>query len=506
MTLGMTEKLTLKLKHLGIDTQNEAVVYVRADSRICLSEGFVAQARIRVQKGERYIIATLNTITTTLLHHDEAGLSEYAWRLLDATEGETIDLAHPKPLSSLSAIRRKINGGTLKESEITAIIQDTVTGRLSDIHLSAFVTACACGTLNETEILHMTQAMVTTGERLSWNHPLVVDKHCVGGLPANRTTPIVVAIAAAFGLTIPKTSSRAITSPAGTADTMEVLAPIDLSLDQICAVVEKENGCIVWGGAVSLSPADDILIRVERALDLDGESQLVASILSKKIAAGSTHVVIDIPVGPTAKVHNAPMAMRLQHLLKSIGAKLGLTIKVIVTEGFEPIGYGIGPALEARDILQVLQNQQDAPADLREHALLLAGAVLEFSPEIPKNQGASIARDILESGKAWKKFQAICAAQGGMREIPLSACQHVHAAPKSGRVAQIDTKRIALLAKLAGAPQAKAAGVDLHVKLHHSVKKGQPLFTLHTQSPGEMDYALSYLNNANDILTIEEME
>ncbi len=502
----MNEKLTLTLKHLGIDTQNEAVIYVRADSQICISEGFTAQTRIRVQKGERYIIATLNTVTTPLLHHNEAGLSEYAWQLLDASEGDQVDLTHPKPLSSLGFIRSKIYGNTLEASEISTIIEDAVAGRLSDIHLAAFVTACVSTRLSEDEVLCLTRAMVENGKRLSWDSGLVVDKHCVGGLPANRTTPIVVAIVAAFGLTIPKTSSRAITSPAGTADMMEVLAPVDLSFEAIRTVVEKENGCVVCGGAVSLSPADDILIRVERALNLDGESQMVASILSKKIAAGSTHVVIDIPVGPTVKVHTTKMAQRLQRLLETVGSHLGLVVKVVVSEGFEPVGRGIGPALEARDVVQVLQNHADAPSDLRDRAVLLAGHILEFSPKVGKNQGEGIAREILASGKAWQKFQAICEAQGGMREIPKSCCRHVYAAQKSGRVMQMNTRRLATLAKLAGAPFAKAAGIDLHVKLHDQVERGQPLFTLHTLSPGEMDYALSYLQGNNTVIQVEEME
>jgi thymidine phosphorylase len=502
----MNEKPALHVKRLGIDTQNEAVVYIRNDSHICLSEGFVSQARIRVQKGERYIIATLNTVTTPLLRHNEAGLSEYAWKLLDAKEGEEVALSHPKPLHSLSYIRSKIYGNMLKPHEINAIIEDAVAGHLSDIHASAFVAACAGGRLNEEEILHLTNAMVKTGECLTWGKDLVVDKHCVGGLPGNRTTPIVVAIVAAYGLTMPKTSSRSITSPAGTADTMEVLAPVELTLDQIRKVVDKENGCIVWGGAVSLSPADDVLIRVERTLNVDSEGQLVASVLSKKIAAGSTHVVVDIPIGPTAKVRDSAMGIRLQHLLRHVGNQCGLTVKVAVTEGFEPVGRGIGPALEARDVVQVLTNHKDAPPDLREHALLLAGHVLEFSPQVRKDEGIAIAQDILQSGKAWAKFQAICEAQGGMREIPQSCCRHDYLAPKTGKVTQIDTKRIALLAKLAGAPQFKAAGIDLHVRLHAVVEKGQPLFTLHSQSPGELNYALSYLHEGNEILRLEEME
>ena len=278
-----------------------------ASGRIC---GAGAHPR---PEGARYIIATLNTVTTPLLHHNEAGLSEYAWRLLDAKEGEEITLSHPKPLSSLSYIRGNIYGNRSKSRKSMPSSRMPWKGGCR-IFTCPPSSRPAPVPLDENEIFYLTNAMVDTGERLSWGRELVVDKHCVGGLPGNRTTPIIVAIVAAFGLTIPKTSSRAITSPAGTADTMEVLAPVELSLDQIRKVVEKENGCIAWGGAASLSPADDILIRVERALNLDSEGQLAASILSKKIAAGSTHVVIDVPVGPTAKIHEGAMAMHLQRI------------------------------------------------------------------------------------------------------------------------------------------------------------------------------------------------
>jgi thymidine phosphorylase len=211
------------------------------------------------------------------------------------------------------------------------------------VELSSFVTACAGDRLNEDEIFYLTKAMEEVGDRLDWKQTLVVDKHSVGGLPGNRTTLLVVPIVAAFGLTMPKTSSRAITSPAGTADTMEVLAPVDLSLSQMRKVVDQEGGCIVWGGAVHLSPADDTLIRIERALDLDSEGQLVASVLSKKVAAGSNHLILDVPVGPTAKVRTEEAAAKLIHILEKVGARLGLKLKAVVTDGSQPVGRGIGP-------------------------------------------------------------------------------------------------------------------------------------------------------------------
>ena len=194
--------------------------------------------------------------------------------------------------------------------------------------------------------------MVDAGDRLTWSSEVVLDKHSVGGLPGNRTTPIVVAVVASHGLTMPKTSSRAITSPAGTADTMETLAPVDLDLPAIRRVVEREYGCVVWGGAVRLSPADDILIRVERALDIDSEGQLVASVLSKKIAAGSTHLVLDVPVGPTAKVRSVDAAHALSGALSDVAAAFGLKTNIVLSDGMQPVGRGIGPAPRQRTCSQ----------------------------------------------------------------------------------------------------------------------------------------------------------
>lgn len=494
----------LYLKHLGIDTYKEPIIYIHEESPVCRAEGFESQGRILISYKDQTLIATLNKITGGLLGVDQVGLSKYAWSALHAVEGDPIEVKHPPPVRSLSQVRSKIYGNKLSAAAINEIIQDIVSSRYSDIEIASFVTACAGNRLDEREIIDLTQAMIDAGVRVTWPGSLIVDKHCVGGLPGNRTTPIVVSIVAAFGLTMPKTSSRAITSPAGTADAMEVLAPVDLDILSMRRVVEQENGCIIWGGAVALSPADDLLIRIEKILDLDSEGQLVASILSKKVASGSSHVLIDIPVGPTAKVRSIAMAEKLSAYLERVGKEFGLTIASHISDGTQPIGRGIGPALEARDFVSVLQNKADAPQDLRKHALDLAGKVLEFSPNVSKGDGLMIAQRILDSGEAWKKFQAICQAQGGMREIPTAQYIHIVKAERSGIVEEINNRYIARVAKLAGAPTDKAAGVDLYVSLNTSVEKGQPLFSIHAESPGELNYALSYLQDKHKIIQIKE--
>lgn len=492
---------TLKARRLGIDTQHESIIYMRQDCHVCRAEGFTAHARVEVRHDERIVHATLNQVSTDLLHHNEAGFSEAAWRRLELTEGDTVTVGHPPILESLSLMRSKVYGRRLERPAFTRIIDDVVAGRYSDIHLAAFITACSARELDLDEMVALTQAMVGVGETMTWHVPKVMDKHCIGGLPGNRTTPIVVAIAAACGLTIPKTSSRAITSPAGTADVMETLAPVRLDQQAIRRVVEREGGCVVWGGAVRLSPADDILIRVERALDLDSGGQLVASVLSKKIAAGSTHVVLDVPIGPTAKVRTQVAAEVLARNLSLVAEAFNLHARVVYTDGVQPVGRGIGPALEARDVLAVLQNAPSAPADLRDKAVMLAGVVLDLAG--CGNGGAEEAAMVLGDGRAWRKFQAICEAQGGMRTPSLAAYRQDIMAVTDGMVSAIDNRKIARVAKLAGAPEDKAAGVEMHVRLGTPVSRGQPLYTIHAESPGELDYSLAYAATNPDVVGIE---
>jgi thymidine phosphorylase len=489
-------------RRAGIDTYQAAVVYMRADCHVCRSEGFESQARVEITAGDRTLIATVHHVLAPWLGHGQAGLSEAAWRMLQVQDGDTLTLRHPPVLESARHIRSKLYGVPLDYEKLLVIMRDVAANRLSDLHLASFVSACAGDRMNRDETVALTRAMIDVGQRISWPSGPVVDKHCVGGLPGNRTTPLVVSIVTACGAVMPKTSSRAITSPAGTADTMETLAPVELDLAAMRRVVEQEGGCIVWGGAVQLSPADDVLIRVERPLDLDSTAQLVASVLSKKAAAGSQRVLIDIPVGETAKLRTASAADALATVLTDVGSAVGLQVRAVQTDGSQPIGRGIGPALEAWDLLAILQRSAGAPADLRERALLLAGHVLELADLAGPGQGLALARETLDSGRAWTKFQAICAAQGGLREPPRAAHTEPSLATASGVVTAVDNRRIAMAAKLAGAPAAAAAGVTMAVRIGDRVGAGQPLFHLHAQTPGELEYAQAYVASQPGMVTI----
>jgi thymidine phosphorylase len=484
----------LILKRVAIDTWRENVAYLHRDCAVYRAEGFQALSKVEIRANGRRILATLNVVDDpSIVGCDQLGVSEDAFAQLDVPDGHPASVSQAEPAESIPALFRKINGERLTRDDFHAIVRDIAQHRYSKIELTAFVVASNRSELDREEVFFLTEAMVGSGRRLDWQEPLVVDKHCIGGIPGNRTSMLVVPIVAAYGLVFPKTSSRAITSPAGTADTMEVLANVELPFDRLTEIVRTHKGCLAWGGTAHLSPADDVLISVERPLALDSPGQMVASILSKKIAAGATHLVLDIPIGPTAKVRSMPEAQRLRRLFEYVAQRLHLSLDVVITDGRQPIGRGVGPVLEARDVMQVLENHPDAPNDLRQKSLRLAGRLIECSPDVRGGDGFRIARDILDSGRALAQMQAIIQAQGphgfDHHHPSLGVLTLEVTAPASGMVTGIDNLQIAQIARLAGAPKVKGAGVDLSAKLGDSVQAGEVLYRVHASYPADLEFA-----------------
>src|SRR5574343_13594 len=484
----------LAVRRVAIDTWRENVAYLNRDCAVYRAEGFQALSKIEVRANGRRILATVNVVDDpAIVGCHELGLSEDAFAQLGVEPGYKVAVAQAEPPESMGAMFRKIAGERLRREDLRAIVRDIADHRYSKIELTAFVVACNRDELDREEVFFLSDAMVATGQRLDWHEPLVVDKHCIGGIPGNRTSMLVVPIVAAHGMLCPKTSSRAITSPAGTADTMEVLANVEPSFDRLSEIVREHRGCLAWGGTSDLSPADDVLISVERPLSIDSPGQMVASILSKKVAAGSTHLLLDIPVGATAKVRTIPDAQRLRKLFEFVAKRMGLTIDVVITDGRQPIGNGIGPVLEARDVMWVLQNDHRAPHDLRQKALRLAGRMLEFDPDVRGGDGYAIARDILESGRALAKMKAIIEAQGAKPFNPdapeLAPLSYEVQAKRDGIVTSIDNLQLARIARLAGAPKVQGAGVDMLHKLGDSVRAGEPLYRVYAAYSADLAFA-----------------
>jgi len=487
-----TSRPQLKTRRINLDTGRENVVLISRRSKALRPEVFRGFSRVELRCGPKVLLATLLiTDDDTLVGPDDVGLAEPAFRRFSEPAGSLVTVTPAASPRSLDAVRAKIQGHTLSATEISAIVDDLTHYRYSDMEIAAFLISSA-SFMTSDELLALTHAMAQAGTQLTWDKPIVVDKHCIGGIPGNRTSMIVVPIVAAHGLTIPKTSSRAITSPAGTADTMEMLARVDLGVEQMKEVVRACHGCLVWGGHVNLSPADDILISVERPLSVDTREQMVASIMSKKLAAGSTHLLIDLPVGPAAKLTSAMEAMRLRKLFEFVGDHFGISVEVVTTDGRQPIGRGIGPLLEAQDVMAVLANDAGAPADLREKSLRLAAHLLEYDPDVRGGTGYLRARDLLDSGAALNQMQKIIEAQGpSICRSELGTLTADVPAPNDGAVSGIDCLHLNRLARTAGAPIDKGAGIKIFKKLGDRVEKGEPLYRIYAFDHSEYDLAVA---------------
>lgn len=399
----------------------------------------------------------------------------------------------PKP-ASIDYIKKKLDGERLKKKEIEQIVSDIVYNRLNDIELTYFVSACYSKSLSSAETVYLTRAMSSFGDIFRIKRYPIMDKHCVGGVAGNRTTMLIVPIVAAAGLTIPKTSSRSITSPAGTADTMECLANVSIGIKEMKRIVRKTNGCIIWGGGLNLAPADDKIIRVEKPLGIDAKSQLLASIMAKKLSVSSTHLLIDIPVGKGSKVGNMRYANRLRKDFQTLSSRLGIKAKVIITDGVQPVGNGIGPMLEARDVLWILKNDYRAPYDFKEKSLRMAGLMLEMGKKAQNGKGKRLATRVLESGMAYEKFKEIVKEQGGKvinpEDLLLAEKKYEVMSKKQGIIRQIDNTSVSKIARIAGAPQDEKAGIYLHKKVGNFVKKGSVIFTIYSHNKTKLQYAI----------------
>jgi len=457
--------------------------------------------KMDLHKRDRIKIIKKGKVETVLLNISESekvvgqgkiGLYEEVIDSLKLKDGDIVKMVPARKPLSIDYIKKKMDGFRLMKKEIDQIVWDIVHNKLNVVELTYFIAACYSNELDIRETTLLTKAMISHGDILRLNRYPVMDKHCVGGIAGNRTTMVIVPILAAANVAIPKTSSRSITSPAGTADTMEVLANVSLPIEKMKKIVEKTNGCIIWGGALNLAPADDKIIQVERPLAIDAKSQLLASVMAKKASVSATHVLVDIPTGKGAKLPNKKKALQLKKDFENLAKRIGIKVKVIITDGKEPVGDGIGPALEARDVLWVLKNDKKAPEDLKRKSLIMAGIMLEMAGKAKKGNGIKLAKEILESGKAYKKMLEIIKMQGkkitDTSKIELGKIRYNVRAKRNGTIKEISNRAISKIARVAGAPDCKGAGIYLHKHVGDKVKKGDKLFTVYCHDKGKLEF------------------
>ncbi len=463
--------------------------------------GIHSKDRISMRTLSKYPkeMSTLVDTVEGIVRPGEIAVSSEIRKRMKLKKGQKVDINLSTMPRSTLYIKDKLDGKTLKPEQIKEIVNDVVTNSLSQAELSLFVSSMYVRGMNFKETVALIEAILDSGNMLRLGRKMIVDKHSVGGVPGNRTTPIIVSICAAAGLTMPKTSSRSITSAAGTADVIETVARVEFSIEELKKIVRKTNACLVWGGALGMVPADSKILDTEKILKIDPEAQLLASIMSKKLAVGSDYILIDIPYGKRAKV-SKKRAFHLKRKFEKLGQHFKKEIKVVLTKGNQPIGNGIGPTLELIDILKVLNPEEEGPKDLEEKSLFLSGELLEMTDKAKKGKGIEMAKKILESGEALKKFEQIIKAQeGDFSKIKLAQFKKDILSRKSGKIIDIHNKKINSIARFAGCPVDKSAGLYLYHKLGDKVKKGEKLITIHSESKSRLNSAVNFFHKIKPI-------
>ena len=479
--------MKFKAKILPLRTERIAVILSQDDAA---ELGLLPGDRVKVTSGKESFVAEVE-IATEFVEPGEAGVCSFTAETCDLTEGCVVDIIPFAKPKSVEFIRKKLEGQKYESHEIKEVVKDISSGILSDIEMAAFILANEIVGMQDDEVQWMIEAMVENGERVYFDRGTVADTHSIGGVPGNRYAMLTVPTVAAGGLMIPKTASRAITSASGTADTMEVLANVNLSVDEIKEITEKIGGVIAWSAAAGIAPADEQIIRVEYQLETSPKPHLLASLLSKKLGSGARFVAVDIPVGRRAKIKGVEVGRSFANSFMEIGRRLGLKIATVLSDGSQPVGRAIGPALEAREVLEIMENK--SAGDLLEKSLGIAGILFEMTG-VAAN-GYEYARKIFESGKTLEKFREIIAAQGGDEkvkadDIAVGDKTYTLRAAKDGYISEIDVAVLNEIARAAGAPKDKGAGVYVHKKRGEVVKAGDALLTIYAEKDWKLDNAI----------------
>ncbi len=484
--------MQLKAKKIDLVAGEHIVILNKKDVE---KIGLRSQARVNVSKGGKTSRAVVDS-SESLVEKGEIGLVNKVIDDLEAEEGDRLTVKQTGRPESVEHIREKLEGKELSTHAINEIIEDIVEKRLSDIELSAYVSGTYSQGMNNREIKDLINAMIDTGDVIEWDEHPIFDHHSIGGVPGNKITLLIVPIVAAAGLTIPKTSSRAISSAGGTADIFETLTNVVLSTEEIKSISEDIGGVIAWGGAVNLAPSDDMIIRAEYPLRIDPYPQVLASVLSKKKATGAEYLVMDIPVGPETKVESRELGRKYARDFVSLSEEIGIETRCALSYGGQPVGRAIGPAIEAKEALRALEGK-DVPSSLIEKSTKLAGMVLEQGGI---NDGKKEAARILNSGEALDKMKQIIDRQGGdpevtSNDVEIGEYSREIYSNEEGYVDSINNSQIIKIVRCAGGPHCKGAGILLRKKKGDKVEEDELLYTVYSEQKSDLEDAVKMANH-----------
>ena len=388
-------------------------------------------------------------------------------------------------------IQKKKSGETLTKEEIDFMITDYVAGKIPDYQMSAMLMAIYFNGMENEELAAFTLAMRDSGDLvdLSPIEGIKVDKHSTGGV-GDKTTLIVGPIVAACGVPVAKMSGRGLGFTGGTLDKLESISGfrIDLSAEEFFETVKK-TGISVIGQTGNLAPADKLLYALrDVTATVDSIPLIAASVMSKKLAAGSDKIVLDVTTGSGAFMKNTRDAKKLAKHMVAIGNHAGKETVAILTGMEEPLGFAIGNNMEVKEAIEVLKG--DGPEDVKEVSVALAGMMLSLGLEnVSHSQGKRMAKKALSSGQAFEKFKEMVQAQGGdIRYVEhpeffeRDAFEGEVLAAEDGFLSGMDTEKIGVAAGLLGAGRETkdsvidmSAGIYLKKKIGDIVKKGEPI-------------------------------
>ena len=407
--------------------------------------------------------------------------------------------------SAVEIISAKRDRNELTDPQIDWVIDAYTRGVVADEQMSALLMAILLNGMNSREISRWTDAMINSGERMNWSKVSrpTVDKHSTGGVGDKITLPLAPLVAACGGA-VPQLSGRGLGHTGGTLDKLESIPGwrASLSNDEMLKVLQ-DVGAVICAAGAGLAPADKKLYALRDVTSTVEAIPLIASsIMSKKIAEGTSALVLDVKTGSGAFMSDPLKARELAKVMVELGTRAGVKTTALITAMDVPLGLTAGNALEVRESVEVLAG--GGPADVVELTLILAREMLEAAKITPLMDPA----DALKNGAAMDHWRRMISAQGGDPDatLPVAKEQHIVTADSSGELIAMDAMKVGVAAWRLGAGRSRqgetvqaGAGIEMHAKPGDQVTAGQPLFTLHTDEPARFERALEILQGSTKI-------
>lgn len=444
-----------------------------------------------IRKWEEFVVDVV--LTDRYVHANEIWVTNDFLEEYPIMEWDTVLVSFVKsnPLS-MQAIRKKLLWKKITEEEIDAVIEDIKNNKIHDLVLAYYVATSFFYKSDIHELAYTTKATAYTWDmyRFPW---IVAGKYCIWWVPGNETTMIVVPILASLWVTVPKSFSKAITSPAATGECVNVLMDIEFDKQEVIRITDKVWACLVWNEKLNLAPVNDRIIKVSAPLGMEPYARMISSIMAKNYAMWINHCLIDIPMWPTAKVATSRDARRVAKRFKEIWEYLWIKMDVQITDWKEPIGKWIWAALQAREALRILQQHEDRSKDLEDKAIFLAARILLLCGVANSmNNATKLVTTQLKNWEAWKKMQEIIKAQNWnpnikSEDIELWKVSYDVVAQKNCVINKVDMRLLNTMVRWLWAPKEYKAWIYLHKKLWDKVKKWEVIYTMYSPSTNKLN-------------------